>query len=332
VRNSYSTGSVTGEKHVGGLVGVNAGNVSNVSNCYSTGSVRGGAQVGGLVGTSQGGASIDRCYSTGSVAGTYAGGLVGVIIDESEGTAVSNSFWDIETSGQFFSDGGVGKTTADMKSIVTFTDVETEGLDEPWGIAGVASGATDSAYTWNIVDGQTYPFLGTEQEIEYTETVPADLVGVKAGDWIKAEYQITGWPADEPYPEWLKLEFLSIEGTSAVVQVTMHMSDGSEQSDIANAEIGEGGGETFGLAGFVISPNLTTGDSVYMSGYGDVPIEGETVRTYAGASRTAIYTSFSQYGIQLTYYWDKQTGVLVEASSTSADVTATAIVTETNLW
>jgi hypothetical protein len=63
-----------------------------------------------------------------------------------------------------------------------------------------------------------------------------------------------------------------------------------------------------------------------------VTIAGETASSYAGASRTAVYASFSQYGTQLTYYWDKQTGVMVEASTTSGTMTGTAKATETNMW
>ena len=160
--------------------------------------------------------------------------------------------------------------------------------------------------------------------------------GIKAGDWIKFEYMIIGWPAGQPCPEWLELEFLSIEGTSADVRVTMHMSDGIEESDTVPVDVGEGGGEAFGLSGFVIPPNLTTGDSVYISGYGDVTIEGETKRTYAGVHITVAYVSISQSvpyqdEVQLSYYWDKQTGVMVEASTTWGDVTATAKATETNM-
>jgi len=162
--------------------------------------------------------------------------------------------------------------------------------------------------------------------------VEVDGIGVTVGDWIKVEYEITAWPTGEPYPEWLKLEFLSIEGTSATVLVTMHMSDGTEQSDTASMDIGEGGGEAFGLAGFVVPRNVTTGDSVYVSGYGHLTITGETTRTYAGAERTVAYASFSEYGVQMTYYWDRQTGVMVEASSTQDGMTVTARATETNMW
>jgi len=159
--------------------------------------------------------------------------------------------------------------------------------------------------------------------------VEAGDVGIKAGDWIKLKYTITGLP--QPYPEWLKLEFLSVEGTIATVRATVRMSDGTEQSDTAPVDV-VSGSEAHGLAGIVISANLTTGDSVYITGYGNVTIEGEATKTYAGANRTVVYAGFSQDEVQVTYYWDKLTGVMVEVSSTSPGITATAKATETNMW
>jgi hypothetical protein len=156
-------------------------------------------------------------------------------------------------------------------------------------------------------------------------------VGVKAGDWIKCTYTISGWPSGTPYPEWLKGEFLSVEGTNVTVRVTMHMSDGTEQNATVPVDV-VAGGQALGLSGFVIPANLTTGDSVYITGYGNITITDETTRTYAGASRTVVFASFSQYGTQLTYYWDKLTGVMVEASVVSGGVTATSKATETNMW
>jgi len=156
-------------------------------------------------------------------------------------------------------------------------------------------------------------------------------VGAKAGDWIKYTYTISGWPSGTPYPEWLKVEFLIVEGTTATVRVTMHMSEGTEQNATVPVDVVTGG-QALGLSGFVIPANSTTGDIVYMSGYGNVTIAGETTRNYAGASRTIVYASFSQYGTQLTYYWDKQTGAMVEASTASGIMTATGRATETNIW
>jgi hypothetical protein len=147
VGDSYFAGSVTGRRWVGGLVAENYG--GNVSDSYSTGNVTGKGYAGCLVGLNLWG-TISRCYSTGTVSGDGAvGGLVG---DNSEGT-VNNSFWDTQTSGQPTSAAGIGKTTAEMKSIATFSGAG-------WKILAVAnSGTRNRSCTWNVVDGQTYPFL-----------------------------------------------------------------------------------------------------------------------------------------------------------------------------
>jgi hypothetical protein len=149
VSNSYSTGSVTGGgSYVGGLVGMNYHN-STVSNSYSTGSVSGDERVGGLVGLNDW-STVSNSYSIGSVTGDLnVDGLVGY----NNGGTVSNSFWDTQTSGQDTSDGGTGKTTAEMMDITAFTDAR-------WDIIAVAnSNERNPTYIWNIVDDETYPFL-----------------------------------------------------------------------------------------------------------------------------------------------------------------------------
>jgi hypothetical protein len=129
----------------------------------------------------------------------------------------------------------------------------------------------------------------------------------------------------------LRLEFLSVNGTIANVRATVRISDGTEQTASGPLDVVSGGGIPE-LPGIVVFANLTTGDSVYMAGYGNVTIAGEATRTYAGANRTVVYASFSQNETQVTYYWDKLTGVMVEISSTSPGITATAKATETNMW
>jgi len=150
VSNSCSTGNVTGKKHVGGLVGLN--DWGTISNCYCTGNVTGEKRVGGLVGSNDWG-TISNCCSTGSVTGdSNPGGLVGY----NEGGSVSNSFWDIITGGIVISAGGTGKTTAEMQSIATFSEAD-------WNITAVVDpGMRNTAYTWNIISGQTYPFLSLQ--------------------------------------------------------------------------------------------------------------------------------------------------------------------------
>ena len=153
VSNSYTKGNVTGGAWgIGGLVGSNWGTVID---SYSASNVTGYVAVGGLVGDNfhSGGiwfsGSVSNSYSTGNVTGDHdVGGLVGYRFR----SRVSNSFWDTETSGQAASDGGTGKTTAEMQDIATFSGAG-------WNIIAVAPNQTNNDYTWNIVDKQTYPFL-----------------------------------------------------------------------------------------------------------------------------------------------------------------------------
>jgi len=148
VSNSYSTCDVTSDSGTGGLMGANIGIVSN---CYATGNVTGDSAAGGLMAANSG--TVSNSYSTGNVNGNeYLGGLVGY---SDEGT-VSGSFWDTETSGQFTSDGGTGKTTAEMKSIATFSSAG-------WNIITVADlGTRNTAYIWNIATGVPYPFFSLQ--------------------------------------------------------------------------------------------------------------------------------------------------------------------------
>lgn len=108
----YTMGGVTASSlYAGGLTGWSAGAVSA---CYSTAVVRGYDRVGGLIG--QNTKAVNACYSVGYVVGTdkYKGGLVGY------GTiTLSDSFWDIQTSGQLTSAGShanYGLTTSQMKN------------------------------------------------------------------------------------------------------------------------------------------------------------------------------------------------------------------------
>jgi hypothetical protein len=104
---------------IGGFVG---GNDANIYDCFARGDVTvkagvGGADyVGGFAGYNT--EPIDRCYSTGLVT-TVGMGNVGGFCGENF-DVITDSFWDTETSGQAASDGGTGKTTEQMKDVITF--------------------------------------------------------------------------------------------------------------------------------------------------------------------------------------------------------------------
>ena len=135
----YSRADVSGHTEVGGLTGKIAHEQGVVSNCYATGAVDGDTLVGGLVGHVQSGRAY-KSYSTGTVSGEQnVGGFTGMIRVLG---SVTHCFWDTETSGQSTSPGGTGKTTEEMHTITTFSDV-----------------AWDFINTWTICDGINYPVL-----------------------------------------------------------------------------------------------------------------------------------------------------------------------------
>jgi hypothetical protein len=178
-----STATVKGVFGVGGLVGLNTGTVDqccaagpvsgngsvvgglvggngwlaklgpnppgSVTHCYCAGPVSGNRSVGGLVGYNYCG-SLVKCYSSGAVSGgERVGGLVGWNLD-----AVAQCFWDTQASGQMTSDGGTGKTTAEIQTARTF-------VDAGWDFVGETANGTEDI--WKIAEGLGYPRLSWEK-------------------------------------------------------------------------------------------------------------------------------------------------------------------------
>jgi hypothetical protein len=139
VNTSFSKADVSGNGDVGGLVGKTGDQTAVLSDCYATGNVTGSTYVGGLAGQIESGRTY-KCYSTGRVSGAqYVGGFAGYI--RVLGDAIL-CFWDTQASGQPTSGGGTGKTTAEMQTIRTFSDVG-------WDFVG----------TWTMCEGTNYPVL-----------------------------------------------------------------------------------------------------------------------------------------------------------------------------
>jgi len=141
VRNSYATGDVAGERYVGGLTGGSSGTLRD---CYSTGAVAGVEYVGGLAGHSLG--VISHCFATGATRGDErVGGLVGW----GWSGGITESLWDVESTGQSTSVGGTGKTMAEMQVSSTF-------VKAGWDFVGPAGGPHD---VWAESEVGAYPVL-----------------------------------------------------------------------------------------------------------------------------------------------------------------------------
>lgn len=145
VERCYSDSTVSGDYFVGALIGDNSS--GTIRDCYAFGTVSGTVGIGGLLGNNDESGVCTRCYSATIVSGSgiTTGGLIGYNV----GGPVTDSFWDVNSSGQTTSAGGTGKTTTEMHIQSTFTN---------WDFLGETINGSNEF--WEICEGTNYPKLG----------------------------------------------------------------------------------------------------------------------------------------------------------------------------
>lgn len=156
-------------------------------------------------------------------------------------------------------------------------------------------------------------------------TSPDYTVHVKKGDWIKYNVKETGTPPPEFNITWGRIDIKSVQGENIHTDVLTGYANGTIYPEngitlnVATGAIGDG---------FFIPTNLQPGDK-YNSGYeGNITITGFEKIEAGGAQRTVITGDANQ----TTYYWDKQTGIMVAATSNLTGCTMYTTTGATNLW
>ncbi len=127
---------MNGNKNVGALIGYSQKDI--IQNCFTTGETKGiDYGVTGLIPTAIN-SKISNCYAAGKVNGVL-NYTAGINFSSTE-TNWSNVYYDTQTTQQTNSNGGIGKTTIEMKKQSTF---------ENWDFTNV----------WQISEGSTYPYF-----------------------------------------------------------------------------------------------------------------------------------------------------------------------------
>lgn len=165
--------------------------------------------------------------------------------------------------------------------------------------------------------------------------------GGKSGDWIEYALQdemqvASGLPATE----WVRMEFLSVEGANVTVNATLYTSSLTLMSETKTVDLTSQNSEDdimlnpwFNARTYFIPAGLNVTDSVYLGQvFGEQNITGETTKSYAGADRTVVFTNFTLQGNNYFFYWDKQTGVLTEGLEYIGAVYNDVLVSDTNIW
>jgi hypothetical protein len=151
-----------------------------------------------------------------------------------------------------------------------------------------------------------------------------DEIGLSQGDVFTYEYKElfysnqTDFPRQNTSsPEQLKIAYVS----DSLVNITETRHLGQEEQIIehtVNITAGYLCSDNCGLI-FFIPTNLDAGDSFYFVYPSSLTIEETVLRTYEGESReTNHFSIVSNDGYREDFYFDRETGVLVEDTYTSA--------------
>jgi len=163
ISNAYATANVTGNINAGGLTGNSSGNIDNA---YATSNVSGNNAVGGLAGLNDG--TISNTYATGNVTGnSNIGGLVGFNNDNS---SINDSFYaTTDASGNAINNGGASSDA--------FTG-NTHGTAQTWdALSNPAIYAGWDTSIWSL-PGTNTSVAGYSVALPYLTAVtrPVDIV------------------------------------------------------------------------------------------------------------------------------------------------------------
>lgn len=162
--------------------------------------------------------------------------------------------------------------------------------------------------------------------VSFTAVAFADLpVGVKKGDWIKYQVTVTGNPPSDENITWARMDITGVQGETINIDV---------QTGYANGTLYPENGITLNLAtgaigdGFFVPTNLTPGDQYHTEYEGTINITSVGQLEAGGAERTVL----SGVSNQTTYSWDKQTGIMVAATSNFPEYSVITKTSGTNIW
>jgi hypothetical protein len=149
-------------------------------------------------------------------------------------------------------------------------------------------------------------------------------VGLKKGDWIEYQVNTSGNPPEDHTVKWARMEVTDVQDVVISLDIQSQFLNGTIFPEHITLNLATG------LLGdyFVIPKNLNVGDRFYDSSQGNITITSMEQRTTAGAQRTVISAATNV----TTFYWDKETGILVAATSNMSTYTMITDTNGTNIW
>lgn len=196
----------------------------------------------------------------------------------------------------------------------------------------------------------TAPFNGVLKV--YSQTVD---IGVRVGDWVQYGEIEIGWkpvdPEAEPDPElvklnntvWFKNVVVRIYSTVITFNRTLQFKDGTQETMVIWIDLNTGSTNDTEKPSVLIPAGLDESDMFYPFSKAPLWINETVWRTYLGVKRevnrlrlTKVMGENSSQIFSIDYYWDKETGILVERSGfymgVKGNLTWSDRIIDTNLW
>ena len=153
-------------------------------------------------------------------------------------------------------------------------------------------------------------------------------VGVKEGDWIEYDVNITGNPpAVHRNVTWMRIDILQVDGTAFPANLTVRYANGTLDSSIWKFNFTEGNTE-----GWVIIPSGLRSGETFFDNFSKtdkhITIQSQEQKTVLGATRTVTFANDTYRDKQ----WDKDTGVFVGSSEIFRNWSAYVTAKDTNMW
>jgi len=163
----------------------------------------------------------------------------------------------------------------------------------------------------------------------FADATGNNLVGVKVGDWVKYSISSTGPLGMSEDLDWIRVEVQNVSDTIVTVNEKIHFRNGNETVGVISADLRECSvGVNSHMAGFntyIIAANHSVGDRIFIKGYENEDIFKFFINStgsekYLGTNRESFYSAWSStipffehpLNETIEYYWDKETGFLLE--------------------
>jgi hypothetical protein len=149
-------------------------------------------------------------------------------------------------------------------------------------------------------------------------------VGVKRGDWIQYNVNVTGNPPGDHNIKWASMNVTDVQGTAITLDIQTLFNNGNLYPERITLNLATG------ILGdnFFIPKNLNVGDKFYDAYQGNITIVSIQQQTVAGAQRSVVLGATNY----TSYIWDRETGTLVAAISIEPDYTMVTDTNSTNIW